>query len=379
MISNISSNYRTICGLFDFSKKNVENQNQIIENFFSSSKFSNNTRRSFNRVLRVFFNWIKDKEISEVIQKDIVDFIDHIRFVKKSSISTSNLHLACLKSFFRWMLSQKSIEYDPCEKIKGLKMIRKINKLEVEQICKIFQDVELKKDFRANSLLHLLFFTNLRSNDLLGLKLKDISNFTNNLVKKSLEDYVKTRAEKISKTHRKTDFLFIGERGPIKEKGLRLICSKYNFSPRTLKSTIKNWTGDDFAAFLESKSKFNKTKSSKRKVVANLRDDNPTKQCVSITEMSKTLSISRQRFNQLVKLNIFPKPDYHPTTKRPFYDATKQKMCVLVRSTNTGINGEPILFYKNRSDVVNKKNKKQVVNKKNKKQVVNDESWIDWV
>ena len=74
------------------------------------------------------------------------------------------------------------------------------------------------------------------------------------------------------------------------------------------------------------------------------------KSVISVTEMANLVGLSRQRFNQLVKAGIFPSPDHDPTTNRPFYDATKQQDCLMVRQTNTGINGKPILFYARRSD-----------------------------
>ncbi len=45
-----------------------------------------------------------------------------------------------------------------------------------------------------------------------------------------------------------------------------------------------------------------------------------------------------------------PEPSRNPETKRPFYSREQQEQCLLVRKTNCGINGKPILFYAQRWD-----------------------------
>lgn len=75
-----------------------------------------------------------------------------------------------------------------------------------------------------------------------------------------------------------------------------------------------------------------------------------SKSIVSVSEMAKLVSLSRQRFHQL-RGTAFPEPDYDPETKRPYYTEEKQALCLEVRQRNFGIDGKPILFYARRSDV----------------------------
>ena len=81
------------------------------------------------------------------------------------------------------------------------------------------------------------------------------------------------------------------------------------------------------------------------------------KSIVSITDMAKLIGLSRQRFGQLVREGVFPPPDHDERSGRPFYDSIKQQQCLLVRQTNTGINGQPILFYAKRMDTGAKRSK----------------------
>tara|TARA_R110002111_G_scaffold100976_6_gene156500 strand:+ start:60472 stop:60942 length:471 start_codon:yes stop_codon:yes gene_type:complete len=74
------------------------------------------------------------------------------------------------------------------------------------------------------------------------------------------------------------------------------------------------------------------------------------KTIVSVSEMARMCGLSRQRFHQL-RGTTFPEPDYDPETKRPYYNADKQQVCLDVRQRNCGIDGKPILFYARRNDV----------------------------
>ena len=69
-----------------------------------------------------------------------------------------------------------------------------------------------------------------------------------------------------------------------------------------------------------------------------------TKVAVSISEMARMVSLSRQRFHQL-KGTTFPEPLRDPETNRPFYDEKLQQICLDVRRRNCGIDGKPVLFY----------------------------------
>lgn len=73
------------------------------------------------------------------------------------------------------------------------------------------------------------------------------------------------------------------------------------------------------------------------------------KAAVSVSEMARMLSLSRSRFYQLISEGVFPKPNYEPSTKRPFYDEEAQRTCLEVRRRNCGVNGKPVLFYPSRN------------------------------
>ena len=69
---------------------------------------------------------------------------------------------------------------------------------------------------------------------------------------------------------------------------------------------------------------------------------------VSVSEMARQCALSRSRFYQLVVGGTFPFPLYDVQTRRPFYPAELQHVCLEVRQRNCGINGRPVMFYAQR-------------------------------
>ena len=70
-----------------------------------------------------------------------------------------------------------------------------------------------------------------------------------------------------------------------------------------------------------------------------------TKEAVSVSEMARMVGMSRARFYQLMAQNFFPSPCRQNETGRPFYNREQQELCLGVRRSNRGVNGQAILFY----------------------------------
>lgn len=73
-----------------------------------------------------------------------------------------------------------------------------------------------------------------------------------------------------------------------------------------------------------------------------------TKVAVSVAEMARMVGLSRARFYQLIQAGVFPAPERHAETGRPFYGEEAQRTCLEVRRRNCGVNGKLVLFYSRR-------------------------------
>ena len=80
-----------------------------------------------------------------------------------------------------------------------------------------------------------------------------------------------------------------------------------------------------------------------------MKQPQPLKEIVSVTEMARMCGLSRARFYQLTKEGIFPPPSRNKESGRPFFDRDGQEACLTVRRTNRGINNQAILFYAQRN------------------------------
>lgn len=76
-----------------------------------------------------------------------------------------------------------------------------------------------------------------------------------------------------------------------------------------------------------------------------MRNQEPLKEIVCVSEMARLCRLSRARFYQLVGEGIFPSPSRNETTGRPFFNREQQKQCLMIRRMNKGANGKAVMFY----------------------------------
>jgi hypothetical protein len=68
----------------------------------------------------------------------------------------------------------------------------------------------------------------------------------------------------------------------------------------------------------------------------------------TVTQMARKLGLSRPRFYQLAAIGIFPPPAYCLLTRMPIYPQRLQEVCLTVRKTGIGFNGQSVRFYDRR-------------------------------
>lgn len=70
---------------------------------------------------------------------------------------------------------------------------------------------------------------------------------------------------------------------------------------------------------------------------------------VTVVQMSRMLGMSRASFHDHMKRGTFLPPVYAVATRRPFFTAEMQQRNLEARATQTGVNGEFVLFYDRQS------------------------------
>jgi integrase/recombinase XerC len=220
----------------------------LIERFLANNDFSMNTRRAFATDLAKFAAWFTQANqepfrISRVTTGDVTSFRDHLRREKSQAVSTVNRGLVAIRSFFNWLVEEGHLTTNSAKKVKELKRQALAPKgLDRSQVRRLLREVELRADLRAGAIFNLFLFTGCRVGDLVALELADLmlSERSGTVVfrlgkgnkqrsvplplpaRRALQTYLETRPPV------KGDLVFVGERGPLTDRGVRNLCSKYS-------------------------------------------------------------------------------------------------------------------------------------------------------
>lgn len=226
----------------------VDGQAALVRGFLNGQDFSSNTRRAFANDLRKFAAWftIANREpfaVSRVTTRDVADFRDHLRRVENQAVATVNRCLVTVRRFYDWLLRQGHVQANPAVQVKELRRQQLAPKgMNRSEVRKLLREVELRGDVRANAIFTFLLCTGCRVSDAVNLELTDLMlsersgsvMFRNGkgnkqrsvplpiLARRALEVYLETRPPL------KTNKVFVGERGPLTERGFRALCDKYS-------------------------------------------------------------------------------------------------------------------------------------------------------
>lgn len=181
--------------------------------------------------------------IERVTTRDISDFKTFLRRDKGQAVATVNRCLVSLRRFFGWLVDQGHISVNPGKPIKELRRQELAPKgLERQHVRRLLREVELRNDVRAAAIFNLFLFAGPRVSDVVDLELSDvmIGERSGTVVfrhgkggkqrsvplplpaRRALQSYLETRPAV------KSDKLFIGERGPLSDRGIRALCDKYS-------------------------------------------------------------------------------------------------------------------------------------------------------
>jgi site-specific recombinase XerD len=227
-------------------KNPTDSAAQVISQFLDGNDFAANTRRAFAHDIHSFAEWFEatNKEpfaIGRITTADITGFKDYLWKQQGKSISTVNRALVSLRRLFSYLVDEGLLAANPCKKVKELRRQELAPKgLDQSQVRRLLREVELRGDIRANALFHLMLYTGCRVGDLdLELDAISLSERSGSIVfrygkgskqrsvplplpaRKALSEYLASRPTVASTK------VFIGERGPMTDRGIRSLCSKY--------------------------------------------------------------------------------------------------------------------------------------------------------
>lgn len=234
----------------------------LFAQFLDSHDFAHNSQRAMQQDMRKFACWFSDVnkepfDVGRVTTRDVSDFKNHLRRDRGQAVCTVNRCLVTLRRYFRWLCEEGHIPINVVKPVRELRRQQLAPKgMERKDVRRLLREVELRHDLRANAIFHMFLFSGCRVGDLVNLELDGLQLSERGgtfrfgkgnkqrwvplplAVRRALQAYLETRPPVMSTR------VFIGERGPLSESGIRELCNKYstiigvNIRPHLLRHTM---------------------------------------------------------------------------------------------------------------------------------------------
>lgn len=220
----------------------------LFGDFLAAHDLADHSRRAFIQDIRKFAKWFVAANgerfiIGRVTVRDITDFRNHLRRDRGQAVATVNRNLVTIRRFFGWLVEHDHLTANPAKPVKELRRTPLAPKgLDRSQVRKLLREIELRSDVRAAAIFAIMLYTGCRVGDLVALELQDvmIGDRSGSVVfrhgkgnkqrsvplalpaRQALTCYLESRPPVPSNA------VFIGERGPLTDRGFRALCDKYS-------------------------------------------------------------------------------------------------------------------------------------------------------
>ena len=235
-------------------------------NYISVEKgLSKNTVESYERDIKKFNCFFRDKGLSDITKKEIIQFLSHLNS-NGLSPTTISRNIVSLRSFYRFLVSEKEIASDPTENLESPKKWNRLPKtLTYDEVDRLINHNKGNdpSGIRDDAMIELLYACGLRVSELISLKMNNINLDTGFLItigKGKKERIVPVGEVALNKIRRylfsgraallkdkRSDYLFITWSGrPMTRQGFWKLIKKYAkeagikkaFSPHTLRHSF---------------------------------------------------------------------------------------------------------------------------------------------
>ncbi len=219
----------------------------LFDEFIKMLDISDSTVNALTLDIRKFAKWFTSAnqepwDVERVTVRDIIDFREYLRTERKQAASTINRNLSTIRKYFKWLFSQDHISVNPAMSVKEVKRQPLAPQgLTRAEVRKLLREVELRNDIRSKAIFSLILYSGARLSDVVNLELSDLMiNDRSGTVfyrygkgskqrtvplplnaRKALSEYIKTRPPVDNQK------IFIGERGPLNNRGIQAIFEKY--------------------------------------------------------------------------------------------------------------------------------------------------------
>ncbi len=237
-------------------------------NYISVEKgLSKNTIESYERDIKKYISYLKDQNI-DFINTARMDIISYLSYLNKDGLSPASAarNIVSLRSFYKFLLSEKEISSDPTENIELPKRWNRLPKTlaydEIERLITHNKGND-PSGIRDDAMIELLYASGLRVSELVSLRINNVNLEAGYLItigkgkKERIVPIGEVALEKIQKylfsgragllKGRASDYIFVTWSGrPMTRQGFWKLIKKYAkeagvkkpFSPHTLRHSF---------------------------------------------------------------------------------------------------------------------------------------------
>ena len=165
----------------NIKEKTFDREDQLIEQFlddiWAQSGLSENTLAAYRNDLTGFARWADDQEtaLCDVSASQLSDYV--ARRAQTRSNRSAARTLSCLKRFYRYLVAEEIIRYDPGANAVapaiGQSLPKSLSEMDIEQLLNM-PDVTTSLGCRDRAMLETLYATGLRVTELVSLTLDQV-------------------------------------------------------------------------------------------------------------------------------------------------------------------------------------------------------------
>lgn len=157
---------------------------QVIESFISYlhnvKKMSTNTELSYRRDLLKVADYMRGQNISDVSDITAENLGSYIQYMQKNNFSAATVsrNIACIKSFFHYLVKEGLVSDDISDGLKAPKVEKKMPEiLTTQEVFRLLEQPkgDHPKEIRDKAMLELLYATGIRVSELISLKAEDVN------------------------------------------------------------------------------------------------------------------------------------------------------------------------------------------------------------
>ena len=136
-----------------------ENIEDYLNYLLLEKRLSDNTKESYKFDLVCFNDYFKDKDIKDLKENDLINYLKYLKEDKNLSSRSIERHLTTLRGFFKYLVKMNIINYDITKNIDNLKLEKFLpTVLTIQEVDKLM-DIKLDSPYayRTKAMLELMY------------------------------------------------------------------------------------------------------------------------------------------------------------------------------------------------------------------------------